>query len=85
MIKKYFWNLFVAVDQLVNTILLGDPDETLSSRMGKMVEQWHKTPANKGRYVISLIICWVLNKIDKGHCKQSIENDEGSNEVIRKD
>lgn len=32
---KVFYNLFLAVDQLLNTLLLGHPDETLSSRLGR--------------------------------------------------
>lgn len=35
MVKKYIWNLLISIDQLCNTILGGDPDETMSSRMGK--------------------------------------------------
>lgn len=31
------FNLFLAVDQLLNTILLGHPDETLSSRLGRTI------------------------------------------------
>lgn len=34
---KYIWNLLIAIDQLFNTILGGDPDETMSSRMGKAI------------------------------------------------
>jgi hypothetical protein len=34
---RYFWNLLIAVDQLFNTVFGGDPDETLSSRMGKHI------------------------------------------------
>jgi len=37
MIKKYFINLAISIDQLVNTILGGYPDETISSRAGKWV------------------------------------------------
>ena len=32
---RYLINLFLAIDQLTNTLLLGHPDETLSSRLGK--------------------------------------------------
>lgn len=32
---RYVINLLLAIDQLTNTILLGHPDETLSSRLGK--------------------------------------------------
>lgn len=35
MVKRYIWNLLIAIDQLFNALLFGDPDETLSSRMGK--------------------------------------------------
>jgi hypothetical protein len=35
MVRKYFWNILVSIDQFVNTLLGGNPDETVSSRMGK--------------------------------------------------
>ena len=34
-ILRFIVNLFLAIDQLANTLLLGHPDETLSSRLGK--------------------------------------------------
>jgi len=68
---KYIWNLLIAIDQLANTVLLGDPDETISSRAGKRqdTQTWAK------------YLCWILNKIDKNHCKKSIELDEGGREL----
>jgi hypothetical protein len=33
--KRYFWNLAIAVDQLFNAVFAGDPDETMSSRVGR--------------------------------------------------
>jgi hypothetical protein len=33
--KKYFWNILIALDDLINSILGGDPQETMSGRMGK--------------------------------------------------
>jgi hypothetical protein len=69
MVKRYIWNLLISIDQLVNTLLAGDPDETISSRMGKR--------ARKGdRFGIWL--CKFLNIFDKNHCEKSIEEDEGS-------
>ena len=73
--KKYFWNLLIAVDQLVNTIFGGDPDETISSRLGKEVV---RHPNNK----FASTLCWFLSKIDPDHCKKSIEDDEGDDEVV---
>jgi hypothetical protein len=32
---KALFNVAISLDQLCNTILGGDPDETMSSRMGK--------------------------------------------------
>lgn len=30
--KKYIWNILISGDQVINVILGGNPDETLSSR-----------------------------------------------------
>ena len=35
--RKYLYNILIGVDQLVNAIFGGDPDETLSSRLGKHI------------------------------------------------
>lgn len=69
---KYIWNVLIAIDQLANTILGGDPDETISSRAGKRQEEqtWAKC------------LCWLLDKIDKKHCQKSIEIDEGENSTL---
>ncbi|MDP4158147.1 MAG: hypothetical protein Q8911_00075 [Bacillota bacterium] len=40
---KYFYNILIGIDQLCNTILGGDPDETISSRMGKHLAK-HDSP-----------------------------------------
>ncbi len=37
-ILQYVFNLFLGIDQMLNTILLGHPDETLSSRLGRTVK-----------------------------------------------
>lgn len=72
-ICKYFWNILIAIDQLANAILGGDPDETISSRAGKKQEtqKWAK------------LLCYLLNKIDTDHCSKSIEEDEGKDTVIK--
>lgn len=69
---NYGWNLLISVDQLVNTIFLGDCDETISSRAGKVqnTSLWAK------------VLCYFLNKLDKNHCKESIEKDEGKDQII---
>jgi hypothetical protein len=67
--KQYFWNLLIWIDQGVNTVTGGDPDETVSSRAGKY--------AARGRGWFPCQLCKVLNWIQKDHCKNSIEHDRG--------
>lgn len=67
--KKYLINLLISIDQLINTILGGYPDETMSSRMGKNIK--------KNDCLFSKIICRILDIFDKGHCEDAIEKDEG--------
>lgn len=67
---KYFWNILIAIDQFLNTLLAGDPDETISSRMGKY--------AKRKSGWIPCQLCKLLNLFDKEHCIRSIEKDEGN-------
>ena len=69
--KKYAWNILISIDQLFNCLCAGDPDETLSSRMGKYVK--------RGRGWIPCRICNLLDVIfkQKNHCLNNIEIDEG--------
>lgn len=71
--EKYGWNVLISLDQLGNTVTGGDPDETISSRSGKRQNDvwWAKA------------LCWFLNKLDTGHCKNAIEENEGSGEILK--
>lgn len=69
--SKYIKNNLVALDQAVNALFFGDPDETLSSRMGKHQDVW-----------ICRWIAWGLSKIDKDHCNRAIEKDEGKDDLL---
>jgi hypothetical protein len=68
MVKRYIWNVLISLDQLANTLLMGDPDETLSSRMGKRARQGDR---------FAVCFCRVLDVVDPNHCEKSIEYDEG--------
>ncbi len=68
MIKRYILNVLIALDQLANAVLRGDPDETLSSAAGKA--------RNAGRRW-GCVLCRVLDWIDPDHCNKAIEHDEG--------
>ena len=70
MVKRYIWNALIALDQFINAVVFfGDPDETMSSRMGKHLAK-HDCP-------FCNFVCNLLNLIQKDHCTKSIEKDEG--------
>jgi hypothetical protein len=69
------WGLNIALgfDQLGNTIWGGCPDETISSRLGRIKEK------NGGKipwYRPARYLAWALDKIQKDHCENAIEHDE---------
>lgn len=66
--KRYAWNLLIALDQLANTVLGGYPDETISSRAGKAARAGKRW---------GCVLCQILDRIDKRHCEKNIEVDEG--------
>ena len=69
---QYSWNVLIAIDQLANALAGGDPDETISSRLGKA----HLRGTKYGHWL------WhILEYIQPGHCTKAIERDEGRREV----
>ncbi len=75
-LKKYTVNVLIGIDQLFNAIFKGDPDETISSRLGK-IKRKHNGKIPFRRYPLRCLIDRMLEKIDQGHCLNSIEDDEG--------
>jgi len=67
---KYFKNILIAIDQFLNALLFGDPDETLSSRVAKHYP--HRAA------IIDKIFFWQPN-----HCQESIEADEGDDAIFK--
>lgn len=67
--KQYIWNILISIDQFFNTLTGGDPDETMSSRMGKHLAK-HDCP-------FCNLMCKFLNLFQKDHCVKAIEKDEG--------
>ena len=67
-IKTYMINLGLALSQLLNTLLGGDPDETLSSRVGKRYQSGRLTLWAK-------LVLWVTGV---RHVTEAIEPDEGT-------
>jgi hypothetical protein len=69
-IWKYLQNLLLSLDMFVNAIFFGDPEETISSRIGKRVNT--ETNCKPCEW-----ICWMLNKIDDRHCRKYINVNQG--------
>lgn len=65
--KDYFLRILISIDQLANTILGGNEDETISSRAAKAKLQGKRWGCG---------LCKLLDKFDKNHCDKSIEMDE---------
>ena len=72
-LKRYFWNNVIALDQLLNALTGGDPDETVSSRIAKRVDdqRW------------AYWFCRLAHLFDAGHCRKVREDDEGARDVIK--
>jgi hypothetical protein len=79
--KRYFWNILIAIDQFTNTICGGDPDETISSRLGKWAREGRNKHGNK-RVIFNVTNC-IVELFQKDHFAKSIEEDEGTNEVLK--
>jgi hypothetical protein len=79
MIGKWFLNVLIGIDQLGNAIMFGDPDETISSRIGKIKRKYGgKIPWSKP---VTKIIDKGLDVIDKNHSLDAIEDDEGEDQI----
>lgn len=70
-LKQYLFNLVISVDQFANTVLGGDPDETISSRTAKNAHKrgWR-------------ILARILEALDTGHLRRAREDDEGKDAVL---
>jgi len=67
--KPYFLRVLIGLDQFVNAILGGNPDLTISGRIGYRIATNQATKPEKA-------LCWVLRKFENKHCLKSIELDE---------
>ncbi|HCM34122.1 hypothetical protein [Chryseobacterium sp.] len=61
---RKLWNLTLKIDIGYQ---FGNPDETISSALGKNERDGTLSGVGKG-------LAWILNTIDKDHCSKSINN-----------
>ena len=72
-LRRYRYAMWISTDQLVNAIHNGNPDVTVSSKVGYMAEQGSKT-AQAMAVVIDLLFKVTVGQ--ENHCQASIERDE---------
>jgi len=70
--RHWIVNILIGIDQLGNAIILGYPDESISSRAGKWIRKNSTVKAGVWYW-----LCRGLNWFDKNHCIDAIEEDEG--------
>ena len=76
--RAYAFNLFVAVDILLNAMIGGDPGETISSRLGKGKLKGQPVHTFFAR-VVDLMFEALFSQ--KDHCVSSVQDDEGKNAI----
>lgn len=77
-IKQYIRNILIAIDQLANALLGGDPDWTISSRLGKNY---------KGTWmakVVDFLFSWQKREGSTSHVENAAywETDDGKEAII---
>jgi len=70
-IRMYLINILLSIDQFANVIMLGDPDETISSRAGRVF------PDSEWRKFIDKLFFWQTD-----HCHKAIEDSEGKRDIL---
>jgi hypothetical protein len=62
-VKSYFINMLIALDQLLNALAGGYPDETISLHAARARDKGSKT---------GCVLCKMLDWFDKNHCDRVI-------------
>lgn len=74
---SYPVRVLIAVDQLGHALFGGDPDETISSALGKRKKARGGSLLWRDWLGFAKPLDWFLDKVDPGHSLESIEPDEG--------
>jgi hypothetical protein len=80
---SWLYNLWVVFDCLVNTLALGDPHETVSSRSAKA--QAYEQSKDPPSYGWGCRFCSFLATFQQDHCAKALERNVGSRAVVPDD
>lgn len=75
--KLYLYNLLIGIDQLINVLLGGAPDQTISSRCWYHRGHWAASTAVD---IIDFLFSWY----EQDHCKSSYESGDRHIEEVWK-
>lgn len=78
---KFYINILLSFDQLINAILLGDPDESISGRLGRAIKSKKPKFFVKPTAFFVDYMAWFLSK-EKNHVINSIEPEESYNREL---
>lgn len=82
---QYLYNLILGLDQFINVVLLGDPDESISTRTSRAVRSGKAKPwVYPVAEFIDLLFYNKIWKLEKDHVKNSYEPDEKAEKELWK-
>jgi len=80
--RRWIMNVLISLDQLANSILAGDPDETISSRLGRIkAKHGGRIPWTRP---VAAITARVLNGLLHNHTTHTIEPHRGARGIYDK-
>lgn len=75
---RWLLNVLVGFDQTCNALIGGDPDETLSSVLGKAARGDFGEDCRRRTAGLRAAVDWCFGLLgDPDHCARSVEADEG--------
>lgn len=83
-LRNYLYNVLCVFSNALNAIIfLGDPDESVSSRLGKAQRGDYGPWATLATAAPAIVLDWVMARIGLvDHCRRSIEEDRGDASVF---
>ena len=71
-VLRFVVNYLLAIDQLANTLLLGHPDETISSRLGRTVGKERYFWVKPFRVFVDMLFFFDKGPNGERHCQASV-------------
>lgn len=72
---KYLKNILIAVDQLANTLIGGQPDETISAKAYRMRVEHNSIPWKNMEKLINFLF------FDEKHCEKSAFSEKSRRQI----